>query len=245
MRLRTGLRAKVLRFLDWIRFRLQTTRFIIDSPRLDYQPAPWLGIHEAEIRGDGTIERWYQIHKTVMSKDNLRSALDIGCCYGYLSVSLAKAGFAVMGVDMNPRSVEIANRSAVGAGIDSYAFVNMEVTPRTVYLLPATDVVLCLAVWHHWVKHFGIESATEILRETWARTESVLFFESGEDEDAEEFDLPFDDIPARKWLAEYLSNTCSNSKVTESGAFPAGMYAKYGDTVATRALFVVERQTQD
>jgi hypothetical protein len=66
----------------------------------------------------------------------------------------------------------------------------MPVNTETTCLLPHTDVVLLLSVWHHWVKVYGFESATQILSGLWERCNKVLFFETGENEMPADFGLP-------------------------------------------------------
>lgn len=170
------------------------------------------------------------------------AALDIGCCYGYFSINLAMEGYSTLGVDLSPRSVRIANQAKNAAKVERCSFVDLTVDPKSIALLPSVNVVLCLAVWHHWVKHYGIDSATDMLRTIWNATVNVLFFESGEDEDRSEFDLPFEEGNAREWLATYLEDVCADGDVTAVGVFPAGAYAKYSETGATRALFMVARR---
>ena len=40
----------ITRTLQNIQFRLDTTRFIVDKPKFDYQPLPWLQINNAQVR---------------------------------------------------------------------------------------------------------------------------------------------------------------------------------------------------
>ena len=171
---RDGLRV----LLEFLTFRLETTRFLLDKPKFDYHPLPWVGIDNAATRGDSTRARCEAIKSTLRPSPG-STALDIGCCGGYFSISLTEMGYTVYGVDSFPKHIRIARYATPEKLMTRCHFLLMKVTPETVQCLPATDDTICLAVWHHWVRAYGLAGATFILQTVWNRTSRRLFFESG------------------------------------------------------------------
>src|SRR5690606_6431801 len=112
----------------------------------------------------------------------------------------------VYGVEMDPlvlRVATIASQKVEGDG--QFVPVLMECTPKTVRKLPEVDTVICLSIWHHWVRHLGLESASEILRVLWSRARGALFFDTGEGEMPIYYNLPFSADNSAQWLHAYLS----------------------------------------
>lgn len=235
------LREKVLNCLEHLMFRLDTTRIVVDTPKLDYQPLPWAGIAQAEIRGDATYSRWEQIARYLPQQQG-KSALDIGSCYGFFSIKMAEMGCDVIGVDLNPRYIRIAQYAVPRSLRKHCNFLEMELSPGNIDFLPPADYTLLLSVWHHWVYHFGFSDATEMLATVWNKTRDALFFESGEGEVIDEFNLPFRSDNARQWLKDYLEETCVGSTVKIISEHEVGKYEHYTSTEVKRALFMVTRQ---
>lgn len=236
------IRRKVRRGLEHLLFRLDTTRYLFDRPTLDYQPLPWVGVHTAGVRGRGSISRWEDI-ATHLPNGKSRSALDVGCCYGFFSIKLAERGYNVIGVDLDPRHVRIARYATPAALRPTCNFLELEITPDNAATLGEVDCTLLLSVWHHWVQRFGLPVATELLAGTWRRTGELLAFESGEGEVAEEFNLPFTTDNARAWLSDYLAVTCPGSSVELLSEHAVGDYAHYKTRQAKRGLFLLRRGT--
>lgn len=237
---RYRLREKILSCMEHLLFRLETTRFIVDTPKLDYQPLPWVGVSQADIRGDATYSRWKQIEK-ILSQQQGKTALDIGSCYGFFSIKMAEMGYDVIGVDLNPSHIRIA-RYAVPRSLRNHCnFLEMELAPGNIDFLPPVDCTLLLSVWHHWVYHFGLSDATEMLRTIWSKTKKVVFFETGEGEVIDEFNLPFNSDNSRQWLKNYLEKTCVGAAVIVVSEHEAGKYKHYTLRKTTRALFMILR----
>ena len=87
---------------------------------------------------------------------------------------------------MNDRFFRIAQHARKKMNTSNVAFCNMIVNLDTVRLLPNVDVIFLLSVWHHWVRYYGFETATEILAGVWGKCNKIMFFETGES------DLPMD-----------------------------------------------------
>lgn len=236
-----NVRQKLLLLMQYLVFRMETTRYLIDKPRFDYQPLPWLGMDDAKVRGEATKLRWGKI-KTYIGNEH-RSLKDIGCCVGYFCLSAgSEFGMDTIGFDRNPMHIRLAERARSAAGLEQCGFVRIGLNERNIRLLPPTDVTLLLSVWHHWAHEFGMDGATGMLKKTWERTASMMFFESGEEEIMDEFGIPFaKGQSAKDWLMEYMAQHCVDSRVEIVGEFEAGRYEHYGEKGHKRSLFLVSR----
>ncbi len=222
------------RVLDPLQFRYDT------FPRLPYQPLPALGRKDAR-RSDGTIQRWEVIEERIEGAA-IGSAMDVGCQVGYFGFALAAKGVATLGVDFDERSLRIARYAARKTGADRVGFLSMEVSPETVDLLPQVDLGLVLSIWHHWVRSYGLDAATDILNRLWARCRVTMFFETGESEMPAEYGLPRMLPTPQAWLGSYLESTCDGAVVSHLGRFKA--FAPGGDNTrdtVLRSLFQVSR----
>jgi hypothetical protein len=117
----------------------------------------------------------------------------------------------------------------------------MSVTPSTVGFLPAVDCVLLLSIWHHFVRQWGVEAATEMLAEIWEKTGRLLFFETGEDEMPASWRLPPMLPDARRWLTGFLGDVCVGASIVHLGLHDA---LSPDDEPCRRNLFVVVRDDQ-
>lgn len=221
----------------YIQFRLDTTNLLIDKPKFDYQPLPWVGIHKAKIRGEATVDRWKAISPLLINNKSLK---DVGCCVGYFC-HMATETYSIntIGIDINDRYLRIANftKSHVLNGHNEI-FLNLKIDINTVEMLPQTDATILFSLWHHWVYTYGIDKATEILIKIWNKTNKILFFESGEEETKEEFKLPFNEN-AKEWLFNYLTKNLSNAKIEKLGEFSAGNYPHYKLKQVKRTVFAL------
>ena len=235
------IRLYLLNFFDLVSFRLITTKFILDKPKFDYQPIPWLGINEAKIRGKGTLERWDEIQKHISAENY--SLKDIGSCVGFFCISASeKFNLHSIGLEMDEVHLRLARRAVPNNLKNRCSFMNIELDPSNISMLPNTNVTLLLSVWHHWVFHYGIDEATMMLKKTWSSTERILFFESGEEDTVDEFNLPFPgSITASDWLFEYLSNNLEDSVVLKIGKFESGKYDHYENKEFNRTLYKVTK----
>lgn len=236
-----AVKKRQLQFLGGLRFRIITTRFLIDRPSFDYQPLPWVGINDAEIRGDASHERWKLIQSHVPA--GVSTLKDIGCCVGFFCHKFAQEHHIyTIGIDHNADFIDIANYVRARAGLeDKESFILMRISPETVKIAPRTDATLLFSIWHHWVADFGLSPATEMLQSVWDSTRKTLFFESGELEVAEEFGLPFAS-DARNWLLDYLSGLFPDAEIRVIGESESGNYSHYpGGRAAKRAMFAIHR----
>jgi hypothetical protein len=233
----------VNKFMSWFQFRIDTTKYFLDRPQLDYQPLPWAGIPHASIRGEATEARWKDMQKHIGA--NCVSLKDIGSCFGYFCIAASvERKMYSFGIDFQDRFLRIANYGIPQESKDHCNFIKLYITAETAPLLPYTDITLCLSIWHHWVSTYGLDKATSILQSLWKSTNHVLFFESGEEEIKDEFKMPFpDDQPAKLWLGKYLKETLPSSIVEEVGRYEVGKYSHYQLKDFKRTLFKVSKMT--
>jgi hypothetical protein len=199
--------------LDSMRFRIDT------FPHGVYQPVASLPIRSAN-RGGGSESRWEAIFP-VVCEQRAESAVDVGASEGYFSIRLGRACVPTIAIEGEPSISRTAIFAVRRSGVDNVGVLAMELTPENVVALPAGDAVLCLSVWHHLVRRYGLADTTEMLKTIWDRTGKVLFFDTGEDEMSPDFNLPEMRPDARSWLAGYLAETCEASRIEHLGTHAA------------------------
>ncbi|KRE33788.1 hypothetical protein ASG82_22280 [Mycobacterium sp. Soil538] len=168
--------------------------------------------------------------------------MDIGCQVGYFDFALASRGIPTLGVDLEERALRIARYAARKTGVKDVGFLNLQVSPSTVQLLPEVDLILVMSIWHHWVKAYGLDGATSILEKLWRKCRVTLFFETGENEMPSDYRLPSMDPTPEEWLGTYLELVCAGATVTHLGRFKA--FAPGGDNTretVLRSLFQISR----
>ncbi|MEU7697510.1 hypothetical protein ACF064_06680 [Streptomyces sp. NPDC015492] len=217
--------------IDLIRLRLDVL------PEGLYQPVPGLPVRKAR-RAAGSRSRWTAM-EPVVARLGVRTAKDIGSNAGYFPIKLAELGILVVALEADPRFVRTTTTAVRRNRLDNVAVMALELRTDTLGLLPTTDCTLLLSLWHHLVKELGLETATQLLRGLWDRTDKVLFFDTGEAEMPDSFGLPRMTPTPDAWLTEYLRESCAGARVEHLGrhrAFDAD------GLPAERALFAVVRE---
>lgn len=213
-----GSRARVDALIDGVRLRIDTFPRGRIGRRLSehrYQPLPWLGL-TGSYRSEWTGQRLATM-LPVVTELGVRTAVDIGCNAGFLTLRLAEQGIATVGVECDPASFRIATAARRAAGLDArVGMLDLQVSPETVSLLPEADAVVFLSVWHHMARAWGLETATAVLGAIWARTGTVLFFETGENEMPPSFGLPRMNNPTL-WVADLLARACPGASIRPLG----------------------------
>jgi len=218
------------RVLDRVRFQIDT------FPHGIYQPVSSLPVRRA-TRGVGTESRWAAM-LPVVREEGVESAVDIGASEGYFALELAAEGISSIAVEGEPRTYRTTIFAARRSGLANIGVLAMKVTPENVAAVPAADCTVCLSVWHHFVRFYGLSVATEMLETIWQKTGKVLFFDTGEDEMTPDYGLPEMTPDARSWLEAFLAETCPGSRIEHLGMHRA--FDPFG-ALCERNLFAVVR----
>jgi hypothetical protein len=215
--------------LDRLRFRIDT------FPQGLYQPVSSLPKRAA--RGAGSKSRWAAMFPIIRSQA-VGSAVDIGACEGYFSIELAAAGIPTIAIESSPGNVRTTLLAVRRSGTRNVGVLAMDVTPENVGTLPVSDCVVCLSIWHHFVRIHGLTEATTMLETIWQQTRKVMFFDTGESEMTPDYELPPMTPDPRSWLAGYLARACPGSRIEHLGRH--GAFDPCGNP-CQRNLFAVIR----
>jgi len=241
--MKKGKKEFLFSILDFIYLRLLITRYFFTPVKALYHPVV-LGNKRFDAKRDkGSRERLQVISSVIGDKPS--SILDVGSAEGYFSMNLAQKGNFVVAVEGKKERALIGQIISRNNTVNNVSFYNLNLDENHAIALPDFDNVLCLAVWHHWVRIYGLEYANRLLVIIWSKTKKRMFFETGLDELPEYFNLGSYDV---EWLLNNLSINLINSKVTEileSTSFSAEEFmsskVKSESTVFKRKLFLVER----
>ncbi|MFE9650476.1 hypothetical protein ACFYO0_41565 [Streptomyces sp. NPDC006365] len=218
--------------IDLIRLRLDAL------PDGVYQPVPGLPVRKAK-RAVGTGSRWAAM-EPVIERLGVKSAMDVGANAGYFPIKLASRGIPAVALESDPKNVRTTTTAVRRNQLGNVAVMALELRPETVGLLPKTDCTLLLSLWHHLVRGQGLDTATHLLRELWARTGKVMFFDSGEGEMPESFGLPRMVPTPDAWLEAYLQKNCAGARIEHLGRHRAFDAAGFP---TDRALFAITRES--
>ena len=195
--------------VDRLRFHIDTFPFGL------YQPVSSLpGAQATRARGSET--RWEAI-RPVLEANGVGSAVDIGACEGYFSLMLAETGVSTIALEGKPANYRTTLYAVRRSGLANIGVLALVLKPENVEMMPSADCVLCLSIWHHFVRSYGLEAATEMLQAIWRKTGVVMFFDTGETEMTPDYGLPEMTPDTRSWLEDYLSRTCAGSRVEHLG----------------------------
>lgn len=231
---RSQLRLGVDHALDEARFRLDVLT------GMDYQPLP--GVRTLRLqrarRDSGSWSRLEQIAH-VVEEVGASTAVDVGANSGFFSLALAERGLDVVAIEPDPKYARVLDFMARRAQVHGVvARMALTINEQTLDLVPVADAVLLLSVWHHMVRYSGLDAATSIVRQLWAHTRKVLFFDTGQKEMGAEFRLPDMTPSPREWIESYLRETCADGEVRHLGSHQA--FDPRG-TPVMRELFAVVR----
>lgn len=221
----------------WVDDALDRLRLGLDTfPDGVYQPVPTLPLRRA-TRARGSETRWAAMAPLIRSL-RPRQAVDVGAGAGYFALQLAWLGIPTVAMDGDPRAQRTTMLAVRRSGLQTVAVTALLLDPANVGLVPPADCVLCLSVWHHFVRDHGIEAATGMLQAIWGRTGKVMLFDTGESEMPASFALPAMVPDSRTWLGDYLAQACLGSRIEHLGLHAA--FDADGDP-CERNLFAVVR----
>jgi hypothetical protein len=173
---------------------------------LHYHPlSPWEeGVGRPIDRSEGSYSRLEAINEILRSEAPMpRIALDVGSHIGFFALNLARQGMLVHAIESNRDRLLLSFLLAQEKKV-RLAPIPLHVDRTTVELLPESDITLCLSVWHHWVRRYGVKDATYILQEIVNKTRRLVFFDSGEEEMPSSYGLPYGEESAQAYFSRYL-----------------------------------------
>ena len=143
--------------------------------------APNAFVDQCENREDerDSHERFRAI-SDYLPKNHPLTTLDIGCNLGFFTFNMAKRGGLCIGIDYGRNEILAARALASQYAVKNVVFAQMEITPENSSLLPRTDVVICLSVFHHWIRKLGEEKSLVIMKGLAESTGKYLVFDTGQ-----------------------------------------------------------------
>ncbi len=198
--------------IDFLRLRLDA------FPHGRYQPID--ALPGRVKRADGSVSRWRAM-RDVVERLDVSTAVDIGANEGYFSLQLGSLGVTTVALEAAPNNYRTALLAVKRTGLDNVGVLAFEVRADTVEMTPAVDCTVFLSLWHHLVRDQGLETATDITARLWEKTARVMFFDTGQDEMPDSFNLPAMTPDPRTWLEGYLTATCPGSQVQHLGEHAA------------------------
>jgi len=225
----------VLYRLEMLYFRIRLGVQRVFRLTKKYQLNPFIkGKQSTPLRD--TKARFNLINK-VLPRERL-SCIDIGCNEGYFVFKIAERGGFCIGVDQDRNAIMVADARAKIHKVDNVTFSNYQLDVEKCRALPKVDVVVFLSVFHHILRHNGIEYAMDFLRAISAINIRYMIFETGQPNEknvswTNDLDIMGDDF--EQWIVETLKSV-GYSRVTLLGETDSIR----SDTA--RLLFLAEKQ---
>jgi len=148
--------------------------------RLQYHELPFNLIQKANR---GYLKERIKMFKEVYDFKN-KKGLDLGCNIGGITFSLAINGAKMTGVDVKPKSIEIANACEEYYGLNTKFIENnivdfclKDTKIRNDMDIEHYDFCVFVATWHWVLKQEGLKKATEVLNKVSEKCD-VMFFET-------------------------------------------------------------------
>lgn len=200
----------------------------------DYQPDPFASDAAHDPRA---CSARFQAADAVLVDLKRPSVLDVGCNQGYFTFRFAEKGGICLGVDNDRAELMAARARAEVRKVRNIAFLEMTLDKESMRGLPVSDVVVCLSVYHHWVRHYGRSGAEEMLEMLATKAGQAMVFDSGQPEEVSTnwaSELAFMGPNGSDWISQRL-RSLGFSKVSEVGLFPTSV------SPVPRSLFVASR----
>jgi len=183
-----------------------------------YQPHPLKGCNLPAERENES--RWIAIDAALPAITPM-SSMDIGCNIGFFTFRMAKHGGTCVGIDIGENEIRAARAIAENYRIPNVSFLCNAITPESAEGLPKTDIVICMSVFHHWVRKSGFDQAALIMRTLADRCMHTMIFETGQHNETatdwwQELDFMGDDSEA--WIVQFLQEMGFDS-VSQIGSF--------------------------
>lgn len=137
------------------------------------------------------------------------SVIDIGCNLGFFTFKMAERGGFCIGIDYGRNEILAAKALAHKHSVDNIVFSQKEITAKNAYLLPKADMVICLSIFHHWIRKLGQEQTRIIMQGLADSSNKYLIFDTGQpneknNEWANSLEFMYPDI--NNWAEKYLKS---------------------------------------
>ena len=124
-----------------------------------------------------------------------KNIIDVGSNNGFFSIKLAQKGYQVIGYEPTDKFVESSNMICRKYDINNAVFYKIGLDKDSSESLFDADISLVLSVLHNWVKQSDYNTAIEILKNIWSKTNKIMFFELADTID-NEYIASFDTMPS-------------------------------------------------
>jgi SAM-dependent methyltransferase len=108
------------------------------------------------------------------------SCLDIGCNEGFFTFKMAERGGYCIGIDAGRNEIMVAEALKKTHCVENTLFSNTLLTEESFNGLPKFDVVIFLSVFHHIVRHNGLDNARHYMKAIYNINTKYLLFETGQ-----------------------------------------------------------------
>lgn len=152
--------------------------------------------------------------------------LDIGCQEGYFLFRLSEHKGLKLGIDMDDNALNYARTLARKHKKNNVLLANYHITkPSDLDGLPDFDVVICMSIFHHWVKHYGEKEALQILDKVAEKTKKLLVFDTGEPTEITQkwaSDMAFISPTTDEYFSDYFMKS-GFANITNVGKFDTNL----------------------
>lgn len=115
-----------------------------------------------------------------LSENDTPSVIDVGCNLGFFTFNMAKRGGFCIGIDYGRNEILAAKALAHKHSIDNIVFTQMEITPDNASTLPKADMVICLSIFHHWIRKLGEDKSLKIMQGLADSSNKYFIFDTGQ-----------------------------------------------------------------
>ena len=176
-----------------------------------------------------------------LPKDAQPTTLDVGCNLGFFTFNMAKRGGFSIGIDYGRNEILAAKALALRHSVNNIVFTQMEVTPENASLLPKADLVICLSIFHHWIRKLGEDESLRIMKGLAESANKYFVFDTGQPSEKnvdwnECLDFMNPDID--KWAEAYFK-ALGFSKVVNLGNHRTSL------SEVPRTLFIAVKDTNE
>ncbi|MGN7613107.1 class I SAM-dependent methyltransferase [Magnetococcales bacterium HHB-1] len=209
-----------------------------------YQPLPDHDIEDnadhQSIQDDPRLSRQRLMAINAHLPEGPISSLDIGCNIGFFTLNIAKRGGLCIGIDIGRNEIMTAQSLVTQLNRGNATFAQMALNRSNISSLPQSDLVIFMSVYHHWVRHFGRDTADDMTQHLADKAGRFFVFETGQPDEIGAGwcdELTFMGEAPSVWITDYLYGL-GFTKVVALGDFPTTV------SKVSRGLYLAIRDDQ-